>query len=128
MRVQRKFVPAYNNISSPESRALILEFKRILEHFFRRMFVFFLEIIFKTLFPGSIGMEFEILFQPASNVSNTSIVEALEEGNRTGELASLNITGGITVTEQLRVTGSTTLSASSSAAPTGILLLSLMLD
>ena len=122
MRVQRKFVPAYNNISSPESRALILEFKRILEHFFRRMFVFFLEIIFKTLFPGSIGMEFEILFQPASNVSNTSIVEALEEGNRTGELASLNITGGITVTEQLRVTGSTTLSASSSAAPTGILL------
>ena len=127
MRVQREFVSAYSNISSAESHALISEFKGILEYFFRRIFISFLELIFRTLFPGSIGMEFEIVFQPASNVSNTSIVEALEKGNRTGELASLNITGRITVTEQLPGTENTTLSPSSSAAPTGILLPSLML-
>ena len=63
-------------------------------------------------------MDFDILFRPTSNVSNTSIVEAFVEGNRTKELASLTILGGITVTEQLPATQSTV--QSPSAAPAGI--------
>lgn len=65
-------------------------------------------------------MDFDILFRPTSNVSNTSIVEAFEEGNGTKQLASLIIVGGITVTEQLPVTQTTV--QSPSAAPTGIML------
>ena len=72
-------------------------------------------------------MEFDIVFSPVSNVSNTNIIEAFEEGNSTGDLTSLSIIGGVTVTEQLPVTEITTQSPSSStAAPTGILLLLLL--
>ncbi|KAL9955222.1 hypothetical protein ACROYT_G036512 [Oculina patagonica] len=64
-------------------------------------------------------MEFDILFEPVSNVSNTSIIKAFEDGNSTKELGSLNIIGGITVTEQLPVTEMTTQSPSASTtAPT----------
>ena len=62
-------------------------------------------------------MDFDILFQPTSNVSNTSIAEAFEEGNATKQLASLIIIGDITVTEQLPVTQTTV--QSPSVAPTG---------
>lgn len=63
-------------------------------------------------------MDFVILFRPTSNVSNTSIVKAFEEGNATKELASLIILGGITVTEQLPVTQTT--ARSPSEVPRGI--------
>lgn len=118
IRLDNEFNPSYNEISSPESLALISELNRVFVPFFQKRFQNFLEIIFKRFFQGSIGMDFDILFRPTSNVSNTSIVEAFVEGNRTKELASLTILGGITVTEQLPATQSTV--QSPSAVPAGI--------
>jgi len=112
IRLDNEFNPSYNEISSPESLALISELNRVFVPFFQKRFQNFLEIIFKRFFQGSIGMDFDILFRPTSNVSNTSIVEAFVEGNRTKELASLTILGGITVTEQLPATQSTVQSPS----------------
>ena len=118
IRLDNEFVPPYREISSPESLALISELNRIFVPFFRRRFVYFLKIVYKRFFRGSIGMDFDILFRPTSNVSNISIVEAFKEGNSTKELASLTIIGGITVTEQPPVTETTV--QSPSAVPTGI--------
>ena len=124
MRVGKTFVSAYNDIFSPESRALISVVIKVLKPIFQNKLVGFVEMIIKRLFKGSIGVEFDIVFQPASNVSNTSIVQAFEEGNDTGELAPLNIKGGITVTEQVPVTDITTQSPPATTAnSTGILLL-----
>ena len=124
MRVEKQFDPAFSDITSQKSRALVLEFSKVLVPYFRRKFVDFLEIIFKLFFQGSIGAEFDIVFQPTSNVSNTSIVQAFEERNDTGELTSLNIIGGITVTEQVPVTEITTQSPpTSDSSPTGITIL-----
>ncbi len=128
MRVKKEFDPAYNDITSPKSRVLILEFNNTLVPYFRILFVDFVGFVYKRFYQGSIGMEFDILFEPASNVSNTSIIKAFEDGNSTRELKLLHIIGGITVTEQLPVTEITTQSPSAStAAPTGILLLFLLL-
>ena len=121
MRLDKEFNPSYNEISSPESRALISELNRIFVPFMKKRFDNFLEIIYKRFFRGSIGMDFDILFRPTSNVSNISIVEAFEEGNGTKELASLIIMGGIAVTEQRPSTQTTV--RSPSAGPTGISLL-----
>lgn len=120
MRIDKEFNPLYNEISSPESLALISELKRIFVPFLKKRFDKFLAIIFKRFFRGSIGMEFDISFRPTSNASNISIVEAFEEGNTTKELASLIIIGGIAVTEQFPFTQTTV--QSPSAGPTGILL------
>ena len=121
MKLDRTFQPIYREITSPESLALISELNRIFVPFFKKRFENFLEIIYKRFFQGSIGMDFDVLFQTTSNVSNSSIVEALEEGNGTTQLAFVVITGDITVTEQLPVTQTTV--QSPSAAPTGIVLL-----
>ena len=122
MRIGKTFVSEYNDIFSPKSRALIFELIKVLEPFFQNKLDGFVEMIIKRLFKGSIGVEFDIVFKPASNVSNTSIVQAFVEGNDTGELAPLNITGGITVTEQVPVTDITTQSPPATTVPsTGIL-------
>lgn len=120
MKLNKKFQPLYKEISSPETLALISELNRIFVPFFKKRFENFLEIIYKRFFQGSIGMDFDIIFQPTSNVSNSSIVEALEEGNGTTQLAFVVIIGDITVTEQLPVTQATV--QSPPAEPTGILL------
>ena len=118
MRVDKEFNPFYSEISSPESLSLISELTRIFVPFFKRRFDRFLKIVFKRFYRGSIGMDFDILFRPTSNVSNISIAEAFEEGNSTKELASLIILGRIAVTEQLPFTQTTV--ESPSAGPTGI--------
>jgi len=116
MKLDRTFQPFYREITSPETLALISELNRIFVPFFKKRFENFLEIIYKRFFQGSIGIDFDILFQTTSNVSNSSIVEALEEGNGTTQLAFVVIIGDITVTEQLPVTQTTV--QSPSAAPT----------
>ena len=118
MRIDKEFNPSYSEISSPESRALISELTRIFVPFLKKRFDKFLEVSYKRFFRGSIGMDFDILFQPTSNVSNVSIVEAFEEGNSTKELASLTIIGDIAITEQLPFTQTTV--QSPSAGPKGI--------
>ena len=126
MRVLKEFDPAFSGITSNKSRALILEFSKVLVPYLRQISVDFefLEIIFKRFLQdlGSKGTGFDIVFQTTSNVSNTSIVQAFKAGNDTDELTSLNIIGSITVTEQVPVTEITSPPASD-APSIGVILL-----
>ena len=125
MRVDKQFVLDFNDITSPLAVAFISVVKSSLENYCTIKFGNdFLEIIITRLFQGSVGIDFDMVFQPTSNVSNSSIVQVLKAGNGSKELEYLSIVGDISVTEKLPVTAQTTSpSPSSTAAPEGILLL-----
>ena len=101
MKVHKKFDSKYSDINSPEFAILIVKLNGILVPYFKKTFANFLKIVFIRFFQGSVGMDFELVFQPTSNVTNTNIIQALEDGNGTEGLGFLSITGGVSVTEQL---------------------------
>ena len=114
----RVYDPAYNNINSARSQALILELEVFLVPFFRRTFRFFRYIVFVRFFPGSVGVDFELGFEPQSNVTNTFIEEKLQEANATKEVQFV-VFGNISAIE---VTP-TTLTPITTMSPTGTLFL-----
>lgn len=112
----RVYDPAYDDINSARSRALILELEVFLVPFFRRTFRFFRYIVFIRFFRGSVGVDFELGFEPQSNITNTVIEETLLEANATKEVEFL-VFGNISATE---VTP-TTLTPITTMSPTGTL-------
>jgi len=86
---ERTYDSAYDDINSPRSRALIVEITAILESFCRRTFRFFVAIRIIRFFRGSVGVDFDLVFEPTSNVTNNSIVEEFQTANGTEELEFL---------------------------------------
>ncbi|KAJ7351757.1 hypothetical protein OS493_035699 [Desmophyllum pertusum] len=118
IRVDKQFHPDFNDITSPFAVAFSSGVKRILRKYLVKVLWWFIKIIITRLFNGSVGIDFDMVFQPTSNVSNSSIVQVLKAGNGSKELEYLSIVGDISVTEQLPVTAQTTSpSPSSTAAP-----------
>lgn len=115
MKVDKEFQPGYKDINSPESRALKNDLNKVLKPFFTKKFPqSFQDIKYKRFFDGSVGIDFDLLFRSISNVSNNNIVQALEEGNGTRDLAFMRITGDISVTKKLSTDQQTTTPSESS--------------
>jgi len=85
----RTYDPAYDDINSPKSRALIVELTAIIGSFCRRTFRFFVTIRIIRFFPGSVGVDYDLVFQPTSTVTSNSIVEEFQKANATKELEFL---------------------------------------
>ena len=115
---KRTFVDEYNDINSPSSRALIVELTVIFVPYFKRTFPLFVRIIFIRFFPGSVGVEFDMLLEPTSNTTNRTIVQELQNANRSAEL-QFETLGKITAREVLPDIGTT---PSATPTPTGTLL------
>ena len=80
------FIPAYEDIGSPRSRALILELDVILVPFCRRRFLFFRRIRYKRFFFGSLGVDYELEFDPSTNVTNATVENEFVSANTTSDL------------------------------------------
>ena len=92
------FIPAYEDIGSPRSRALILELDAILVPFCRRRFRFFRRIRYKRFFFGSLGIDYDLEFDPSTNVTNTTVEDEFVNANTTSDLDFLQF-GRITAVE-----------------------------
>ena len=87
--ISRKYDPAYDDISSQKSLFLIAEITTIIVPFCKRKFRFFVAIRIIRFFPGSVGVDYDLVFEPTSNVTNNSIVEEFQTANGTKELEFL---------------------------------------
>jgi len=85
----RNYDPAYDDINSQKSRDLIVEITAFLELFCRIKFRFFFSIRIIGIFPGSVGVDYVLVFEPTSNVTNNSIVDEFQTANGTKELEFL---------------------------------------
>ena len=85
----RTYDLAYDDINSQKSRDLIAELTAIIVPFCTRTFRFFVTIRIIRFFPGSIGVDYDLVFEPTSNVTNNSILEEFQNANATKELEFL---------------------------------------
>lgn len=117
---EREYVPDYDNIESPRSRALIEEVDPILLDYSRKTFPGFKGNKYKRIFRGSVGLDFDMIFEPTANVTSTNVLQGFQEANGTEELNFLTL-GKITAVD---VTPTTT---PPTPTPTGMLLSWLLL-
>ena len=97
----RDFIEDYRNLQSPTTRALIEELTVELVLFFKGLHGDSFEgIEIISLFEGSVGVNFELSLKPSSNVTSTTVVEALTKGNGTQALGFLEL-GEISAVEQI---------------------------
>ena len=87
--VNKVFIPAYENIGSPRSRALIQELDAILVPFCRRRFLLFIRIRYIRFFFGSLGIEYELEFESSTNVTNATVENEFVNANTTSDLQFL---------------------------------------
>ena len=96
----RDFIEDYRNLQSPTTRALIQELTGELVRFFKGLHGDSFEgIEIISLFEGSVGVNFELSLKPSSNVTNTTVVEELQNANGTQALGFL--VGEISAVEQI---------------------------
>ena len=116
----RAFIDDYRNLQSSKTRVLIQELTVELVRFFKGIFGDSFEgIVIISLFEGSVGVNFELSLKPSSNVTNTTVIEELKNGNGTQALAFLEL-GEISALEQIQPT--TQMTVMTSPAPSGICL------
>ena len=116
----REFIDNYKNLQSPKTRVLIQELTAGLVRFFKGIFGDSFEgIVIISLFEGSVGVNFELSLKPSSNVTNTTVIEELKNGNGTQALGFLEL-GEISAVEQIQPT--TQMTVMTSTAPSGICL------
>ena len=87
--VNREYNRAYEDIESPRSRALILELDIILIPFCRQRFPRFRRIRYKRFFFGSLGIEYDLEFEPSTNVTNATVADEFVNANTTSDLQFL---------------------------------------
>lgn len=87
--VNREYNSAYEDIESPRSRALILELDVILIPFCRRRFPRFRRIRYKRFFFGSLGIEYDLEFDPSTNATNATVADEFVNANTTSDLQFL---------------------------------------
>ena len=116
----RDFIEDYRNLQLPTTRALIQELTGELVHFFKGRYGDSFEgIEIISLFEGSVGVNFELSLKPSSNVTNTTVVEELQNANGTQALGFLEL-GEISAVEQIQPT--TQMTVMTSPATSGICL------
>ena len=116
----REFIDDYGDLQAPKTRVLIVELTAELVRFFKGIFGDSFEgIIIISLFEGSVGVNFELSLKPSSNVTNTTVVEELQNANGTQALGFLEL-GEISAVEQIQPT--TQMTVMTSPAPPGICL------
>ena len=116
----REFIDDYRNLQSPKTRVLIQELTVQLVRFFKGLYGDSFEgIVIISLFEGSVGVNFELSLKPSSNVTNTTVIEELKNGNGTQALGFLEL-GEISAVEQIQPT--TQMMVMTSPAPSGICL------
>ena len=103
----RNYDPAYNDINSQKSRALIVQITDIIVPFCRSKFPFFVAIRIIRFFPGSVGVDYDLVFEPTSNVTNNSIVKEFQTANGTKELKFL-VLGKVSAREVVPTTPAVT--------------------
>ena len=97
----RDFIEDYRNLQLPTTRALIQELTGELVRFFKGRYGDSFEgIEIISLFDGSVGVNFELSLKPSSNVTNTTVVEELQNANGTQALGFLEL-GEISAVEQI---------------------------
>lgn len=102
--VNKIFIDDYRDLQAPKTRVLIAELTEKLVPFFKGLYDDSFEgIIIISLFNGSVGVNFELSLKPSSNVTNTTVVEALTKGNGTQALGFLEL-GEISAVEQIQPT------------------------
>ena len=112
----RDFIEEYRNLQAPKTRVLIAELIEGLVRFFKGIFGDSFEgIRIISLFPGSVGVNFELSLKPSSNVTNTTVVEQLKKGNGTDALGFLEL-GKISAVEQIQPTTQMTVMISPTAS------------
>ena len=105
--IRRTYDLAYDDINSQKSRALIVEITAIIVPFCRRKFRFFVAIRIIRFFPGSVGVDYDLVFEPTSNVTNNNIVEEFQTANGTKELEFL-VLGKVSAREVVPTTPTVT--------------------
>ena len=102
--VNKIFIDDYSDLQAPKTRVLIAELTEKLVPFFKGLYDDSFEgIIIISLFNGSVGVNFELSLKPSSNVTSTTVVEALTKGNGTQALGFLEL-GEISAVEQIQTT------------------------
>ena len=97
----KDFIEDYRNLQLPTTRALIQELTGELVRFFKGQYGDSFEgIEIISLFEGSVGVNFELSLKPSSNVTNTTVVEELQNANGTQALGFLEL-GEISAVEQI---------------------------
>ena len=116
----KDFIEDYRNLQLPTTRALIQELTGELVRFFKGQYGDSFEgIEIISLFEGSVGVNFELSLKPSSNVTNTTVVEELQNANGTQALGFLEL-GEISAVEQIQPT--TQMTVMTSPATSGICL------
>ena len=119
--VNKIFIDDYRDLQAPKTRVLIAELTEKLVPFFKGLYDDSFEgIMISSLFNGSVGVNFELSLKPSSNVTNTTVVEALTKGNGTQALGFLEL-GEISAVEQIQPT--TQVTEMISPTPSGMCLL-----
>ena len=119
--VNKIFIDDYSDLQAPKTRVLIAELTEKLVPFFKGLYDDSFEgIIIISLFNGSVGVNFELSLKPSSNVTSTTVVEALTKGNGTQALGFLEL-GEISAVEQIQPT--TQVTEMISPTPSGMCLL-----
>ena len=116
----RDFIDDYKDLQSPKTRVLIVELTAGLVRFFKGIFGDSFEgITIISLFRSSVGVNFELSLKPSSNVTNTTVVEELQNANGTQALGFLEL-GEISAVEQIQPT--TQMTVMISPTPSGMCL------
>ena len=115
----RQYDSDYADLTKPKTRAVITDLSDIFAPFFKATFSDFQSITFRGFSSGSLVTNFDIAFEPTSTVSDTSITQALKRANGTKDL-------GYEILDKITV-GSGTDHVTTTAAPTGLCLLWLLL-
>ena len=110
------FIDVYNDLKTPQSQILIIRLRSILIPYCRARFFRFVDITIVRLFRGSLGVDFNMVFRPSTNVTNTTVVQEFLKDNATDQLQFLRL-GKISAAEATP----TTLPTSISTTPTGML-------
>ena len=108
----REFRNEYRDLQNPVTKNLTAQITEELGRFFEGIFGDSFEgIIIIGFFEGSVGVNFELLFTPSSNVTNATVVDELQEANGTQALGFLEL-GEISAIEQIQPTTQTTVMTS----------------
>ena len=116
----REYVSDYGNLESPRSRALIQDVDPTLVEYGKKTFPGFKGNKYNRIFEGSVGLDFDMIFEPTTNVTSTNILQGFQKANGTDELNFITL-GKITAED---VTPTTT---PPTPTPTGMLLSWLLL-
>jgi len=96
---QESFQSSLNEPDSSKFRERAADIESVFEPYFRSRFPGFQGMEIEGFFNGSsgLGVRYRLTFHPSSNVSNTSIVTALQEGNNTQPLRRYTLGGNLPV-------------------------------